>query len=125
MHYEIRDNVLTIHQGRENDEQQILRIVGEALRDPALPAGSHLIWNATQAPAQASKEKMKRLIAGLALAGDRLSLRLAVVVSNRLQFGLARMLEAYGEGAGVKVWVCEDLEEARSLVLGDQEQAAD
>ena len=60
---------------------------------------------------------------GLAAIGDRISRRVAVVVSSQVAFGLMRMGSAHAERAGLSVRVCRARREAVDWVVGGDSPA--
>jgi len=113
MQHEVDGPMLIIHQHAVTDPEDIRRAMAAALADPALRPGSHLLWDASEAPARASADKMRSLL-HFQGASAKLSNRCAMVVANDLQFGVARMFSVYAEEAGVTVQVFRDIAAAKA-----------
>jgi hypothetical protein len=111
--YEIDGDILLIHQNGVTDPEKIVQAMGIALKEPDLLPCSHLLWDAVDAPAQASAEKMKKLLAGIGSANSILSSRFALVVASKLQYGVSRMFTVYAEDQGITSKVFYDIVEAK------------
>lgn len=70
----------------------------------------------TTAPVSAEIEQYMAFLGG---QGDRRNVKRAILVSNDLQYGMARMAAAYGEHYSLRVQVYRDLDEALAW-LGDE-----
>lgn len=117
MAHEIDGRILIIRQNGVTDAEEIIQAMNAAVADPRLQAGSHVLWDATDAPAQASAKKIRRLVAGFGSLSDKLSSRFAIVVENQIQFGVSRMLSAYSELVDVEVRVFFDVPTAKDWLL--------
>ena len=118
--HEIDGPILVIHQNGVTDPDEIIRGMNTAFLDPRLEPESHLLWNAVDAPAQATSEKMRMLLHDVRLKSDKLSSRCAMVVASEHQYGVSRMFSAYAEGVGVDVEVFYDFDEAKVWLKSDQ-----
>jgi hypothetical protein len=119
MSHEIDGNVLVIRQNGVTDPEIIISAMSKALADPLLLQDSHLLWDATDAPAQASADKMNMLLKGVSSVGGRLSGLMAFVVGTQLQYGVSRMFSVYAESVGMQAMVFYDLDEAKSWLQGN------
>ncbi|XOV87650.1 MAG: hypothetical protein ACFHX7_22300 [Pseudomonadota bacterium] len=114
MTHEIDGEILIIRQGNVTDPAEILVALGKAFADPALAPGSSLLWDATDAPAQASANKIESLLRSVGAGESPLARRCAMVVATALQHGVSRIFAAYAAEAGVDARVFHDLEEAKN-----------
>lgn len=90
--YSIDGAVLTIHQGAETSAREFGIAISKALADPELPEPAYMLWDASSAPAEASRAKMQRLLKGFAALQGRIAPKVAMLVASERQYGVARML---------------------------------
>lgn len=121
IHYELDDDILVVYQGNVSDSKAIAEVMTRALADPGLKAGSGLLWNGVDAPAEATPEKMQKLLSLYATTHGRLSRYIAMVVASDLQYGVARMFSVYARDVDVQVRVFHDMGEARKWLRDPHE----
>lgn len=121
--YTIDRDVLIIDQNGVTDPADIRQVLKQALADPRLAGGSHLLWDATEAPAQASADKMRSLIGGRWDRSSPLSNRIAMLVTTDLQYGLSRMFSAHADEAGYRVEVFCDKDDALQWLRSESDSA--
>ncbi len=109
--YEIDGEVLIIRQNGVTDPVLIAETLAAALADAKLLPKSHLLWDATDAPAQASADKMKAFVRSFDEM-PQLSGRIAMLVATDLQWGVSRMFSVYAEDAGSTAAVFYEADEA-------------
>jgi len=108
--YEMDADVLVIRQRDNVEAEEIRTLMDAAFSSIESFKNIHLLWDASEAPAQASADKIKRLLQlALPLSGC-----IAIVVSNKLQYGLARMTVAYGEQIGLKIQIFDNADLAKT-----------
>lgn len=118
MRYEIDGGLLLIDQGTATDPALIMEVLGRAFSDNRLQPGAGILWDARQAPAQASATRMQGMLAGMASHPGGSDRRFALLVANARQFGVTRMLAAYAESYGIGVRPFFDVGEARFWLEG-------
>lgn len=111
--YEIDADILVIRQNGTTDTSEIQKMMSTALKDPLLTKGSHLLWDARDAPANASTNKMKSLLHIPGSSAGILSGNIAMLVTSDRQYGVARIFSVYAEEAGVTVKVLHNEQEAK------------
>jgi hypothetical protein len=87
--------------------------LSEFLADPSLPPGCRLILDLSQADYSPTGEEVRDIAASIAMCRcNQVERLVGVVVSNMLQYGLARMLESYLDNLRVATVIFQNREEA-------------
>lgn len=118
--YSIRGDLVVVEAVGTYEPEDVARRFVEALADPACPAEVVLIYDVTASSALASRntEQIRYAAEFLGQYAARLRGRCAVVATQDIHFGLARMGAAYSEAVGVEVGVFRTRDEAIAWLRG-------
>lgn len=116
--HEIRGALLWIVVDGGYDEAELERAKQNALHDPAFRPGMPVLIDSRKTSVAPSRGGVAERAAFLAGLRPRVGPRCALVVSDPLHYGLARMLAAFGEPQGLEIQVFQDPEHAEAWLLG-------
>ena len=91
--------------------------LAKLLEDETMPASCRLIVDVSRTTYSPTSQELRDIAATIASARcNKGNSHIGVVVSNKLQYGLARMLGSYLEQLGVGMVIFEDKEQALASV---------
>jgi len=117
--YTFEDRVLHLRMIGDYVPGEIRERVLAALGDSNLPAGVRFLFDVSQSSALGTRtpEDLRAMAAFLARLAPKFGNRLAMLVSNPLQYGLLRIGEAYSEQGGMVARVFYNEREALEWLL--------
>lgn len=118
--WELKENGTLLHvvTGARFGTAELLEAGRAALADPRARPPLHLLFDNRDSKENASHEELRSRAAQMEVARDRFAPRIAVLVSDALHHGLARVAGAYAASAGFEVEVFHDVDSARAWLLG-------
>jgi len=107
-------SVLHLRSGPRFSSEELAEAVRAALDDPAARLPLAVLWDNRGSEESVPQEELRRRVERIADRPDRIAPRVAMVVSDPLHFGLARVGASYAENRGIRVEIFSDLESARA-----------
>uniref|UniRef100_A0A832I2W3 STAS/SEC14 domain-containing protein n=1 Tax=Eiseniibacteriota bacterium TaxID=2212470 RepID=A0A832I2W3_UNCEI len=112
--YVARGRVVEVLLAGDYQEDEVSDLARRVRADPALPPSFDLLIDARASNRAPTVAELEMRVATLAALRDRLTGRIAMVVSDDLRFGLARLLEAHLEPFGMDARAFRSVESARA-----------
>jgi hypothetical protein len=109
--------VLHVVTGERFTTDDLLAAARAALADPRAKPPLRLLFDNRGSRESASHEELRRRAHFMRRAREQFAPRIAIVVSDSLHHGLARIGGSYAESGGFEVEVFRDLEAARAWLL--------
>lgn len=103
--YSIEQKILSFVFTGRHDLREDMEALSDALDEPNFVDGSDLLLEVTPSAEPWTSDEVLTWADYLVACKGRIGERCAIVVSNTLHYGLARMISAYADGSGVAVRV--------------------
>lgn len=110
---ELGGSVLHLRSGPHFSSADLEDAVRAAARDPAARLPFALLWDNRESEESASQQNILCRVEFGAARSDLLMNSVAVVVSDPLHFGLARMAASYAENREISIEIFSEVEAAR------------
>lgn len=111
--YVARGRVVEVLLVGDYHEDEVSDLARRFRADPALPPSFDLLIDARDSNRVPTLAELETRVATLVALRDRFAGRVAMVVSDDLRFGLARLLEAHLEPFGIEAHAFRAVEPAR------------
>lgn len=124
--YSLEGNLLRMSFEDHYTPEDVKRVFGDAIEDPALPADARLLMDVTRSSSLASRpaHEIRGVADFLGPRAGRVGSRCAIYASLPVHFGLMRMAQAFGETHGVETAVFSDEKRALEWLGASSEETS-
>lgn len=117
--YQIAGKILYLKASGHFDTETLVAVFSSAMLDPAWDPPMRILMDNRDSDERASSSELRDRVERIANFPELFQPRIAVVVSDALHYGLARMAGVFSERHDIQVHVTDDLQEAKEWIEGD------